>query len=336
MNTRTALTLTLLLLTLALAGCAEQTGGDGPTICFSFHDLETEFWVASHRAITETLRGQGMTVIERNANEDVNKQLEQVRDCIAQGVDGILMIPNDGESANTIIREANRSGVPIALFNRGMTDRERQALVVVADNEEIAEATVAYMADQARKLGRPVTPLVMLGDLGDRNAVGRRQGFFNVIEQNPDLFNEPIEVPTRWDAPTALANLEAALQANPDVEFLFTSSDFLLPQIRAVLEPLGKWKPSGEDGHVILGALDGDQLACRLIREGYLDATGVQNLFFEADTLMNALTAAIEAGETTPEAWILDEGFPLTQENFADRSADTWGCRLLGEAGTAP
>src|SRR5690606_37752520 len=120
------------------------------------------------------------------------------------------------------------------------------------------------LAEVARERGRRMTPLIMVGDLGDPNAVARRRGFYNVIERHPDLFARPVEVPTKWDETTALANLEAALRANPGVDFLFTSSDFMLPQIRAVLEPLGKWKPSGDPGHVVLGGLDGDQHACRL------------------------------------------------------------------------
>ena len=50
------------------------------TICFAYQDLETEFWVAGHKAIVETLGELGVNVIERNANEDANKQLEQVKD----------------------------------------------------------------------------------------------------------------------------------------------------------------------------------------------------------------------------------------------------------------
>ena len=68
------------------------TGAQAATICFAFQDLETEFWVAGHNAITTTLAEAGHTVIERNANEDANRQLEQVNDCIAQGVDGTLYV----------------------------------------------------------------------------------------------------------------------------------------------------------------------------------------------------------------------------------------------------
>ncbi len=306
---------------------------DQITICFGFQDLETEFWVAGHKAITETLRGKGIRVLERNANQDANRQLEQIRDAIAQEVDGIIIIPQDGESAVTIVGEANRAGIPIAVFNRPPSDRSNPALVVVADNEKIAEEAVAHMAKVAREKGqgRKWKPLIVVGDLGDRNALARRQGFFNVIEKNADLFETPIEVPSKWDPATTLANLEAALQANTDVDFLFTSSDFLYPQIKAVLEPLGKWKKIGEPGHVILGGLDGDSTAYKLMEERYVDATGVQDLFFEANAIMDALLEAIEAGERTPEKWIEDPGFALTQDNMAERAEEMWGYRVLQE-----
>ncbi len=304
------------------------------TICFAFQDLETEFWVAGHLAITTTLAERGVTVLERNAQEDANRQLEQVRDCTAQGVDGIILIPQDGESAVTIVREAQDADTPIAVFNRPPSDLSR-GIIVVADNEEIAEQAVAYMAEEARarfeETGTMITPLIMVGDLGDPNAVGRRSGFFNVINANPDLFNTPIEVATEWDAATALANLEAAITANPDVDFLFTSSDFLFPTIRSVLEPRGMWVPRGEEGHVIMGGLDGDATACQLIKDGFVDATGVQDLFFEADTTMDALLDAIEAGESQPNEVIEDPGFALTAENIAEREMDMWGCVLLAE-----
>lgn len=323
-------------LVLAGVSCSRRDGTkDQVTVCFAFQDLETEFWVAAHEAIIETLRSRGIQVIERNANQDANRQLEQIRAAIARGVDGIIIIPQDGESAVTIVGEANKAGVPIGVFNRPPANRSKPALVVVADNLKISEQAVAYMAEQAKKLGRKVTPLILVGDLGDSNAVARRQGFMNVIQTNPDLFNEVIEVPTKWDAVTAQANLEAALQRNPNVDLIFTSSDFMYPQVRAVLEPLGKWKKIGEPGHVILGGVDGDLRAARWMKEGYVDATGVQDLFFEADALLNALLEAMKGGQKTPEKWMDDPGFALTQANITERAKDMWGFRLLAEQGPA-
>ncbi len=324
----------LVVVAIALTGIGVIAAQDNVTVCFAFQDLETEFWVAGYRAITSALAERGVTVIEANANEDANRQFEQVRDCIAQGADGIIIIPQDGESAVTIVREAQDADVPIAVFNRPPSDLSA-GLIVVADNETIAQQAVEFMAQKAlgrfEATGEKITPLIMVGDLGDPNAVGRRKGFFNVIEKYPNLFNTPIEVATEWDAATALANLEAAITANPDVDFLFTSSDFLFPTIRSVLEPRGMWVPAGQQGHVIMGGLDGDATACQLIKDGFVDATGVQDLFFEAEAALTAVLDAIAAGETQPNAVIEDPGFALTAGNIDWQENEMWGCVLLNE-----
>ena len=304
------------------------------TIAFSFQDLETEFWVAGHQAITSTLEERGFNVIEKNASEDANKQLEQVKSVIAQGVDGIIIIPKDGELAVTIGKLANQAGIPYGVFNRPPSSKDAKALVAVADNRKIAAEAAGFMAEQARKLGRKVTPAILVGDLGDPNAVERRQGFLDAVEANPDLWTgAPIEIPTKWDANTALANLQSALQANPDIDFLFVSSDFLFPVVKSVLAPLGKWEKSGSENHVILGGVDGDKTACKLLGEGYLDATGVQDVYNEANLVLDAITEAVKAGEKTPEKWMQDPGFALTLGNYDAKKNDMWGCMLLAQKG---
>ena len=47
-----------------------------------------------------------------------------------------------------------------------------------------------------------------------------------LFEKYPDLWSgAPIEIPTKWDSNVALANLQSAVQANPNIDFLFTSSE---------------------------------------------------------------------------------------------------------------
>jgi inositol transport system substrate-binding protein len=321
-----------------VTGAAMASEHEGTTICFGFQDLETEFWVAGHRAITDTLRATGVEVLEYNANEDPNRQLEQIRECIALGVDGIIIIPQDGDSANTIVAEAQAADIPIAVFNRPPNDRSA-GLIAVADNVSATEQAVQFIAEKALRqfevTGEPITPLILVGALQDTNAIGRRDGFFNVInrynERYPGMFNTPIEVATEWDAATALANLEAAITANPDVDFIFTSSDFLFPTIRSVLEPRGMWAPTGDPNHVLLAGLDGDATACLLIDQGYVDSTGVQNLYLEAEMTLTSIQAAIANGETQPNAVLLDPGFALTQGNLPWERNNMWGCVLLDD-----
>jgi ribose transport system substrate-binding protein len=309
--------------------------GEALDICFIHEDLETEFWLAGHKAMTETLAAKGYNVLERYS-PDANEQLELERDCIAQGVDAIFVIPKDGSIALTLIEEANNADIPIGIFNRPPQSEDGAAIVVQADNRTIARDAVQYIADQAAASGEKVTPLILVGDLGDPNAVGRYEGFYDVINGNTDLFNlqadgKAIEVPTKWDAATAQANLQAAMAANPDVDFLFTSSDFLFPTIKGILEPLGKWVTRDDANHVLMAGLDGDVNACRQIRDGYVDSTGVQNLYFEAQVMLDALLQAVADGNTQPDEWIPDPGFALTAGNFAEKAMDMWGCKLLAE-----
>ncbi len=319
-------------LALIAAGASLASGAQAANICFAFQDLETEFWVAGHKAITTTLTEAGHTVIEKNANEDANKQLEQVRDCIAQGVDGIIVIPQDGESAVTIVKEAQDADTPIAIFNRPPTDLSK-GIIVVADNATIAEAATDYVIGEAlakAPADAKLNAVIIVGDLGDPNAVGRRDGFMAAVAKQADRINV-IEVASEWDAATALANLEAAVTATPQIDVMFTSSDFLFPTIRSVLEPRGMWKKAGEDGHIPLAGLDGDATACKLIKEGYVSATGVQDLYFEAESALNAILKAVEDGSAQPNEVIADPGFALTQANLGEREMDMWGCVLLAE-----
>ena len=348
-------------LSLVLAGCSSVGGSDTPaatgdspgtetsegprklnidvvegsledkTICFNFQALETEFWAAGKTAISEALDRAGANVLEFNSNEDANRQLEQVNDCITQNADGIIFIPQDGASANTVIERANEADVPVVAFNRPPADDSGNAIVVVADNRDIAKQTVEYMVEEAKKVqeangGEKLQPLVMVGDLADVNAVDRRDGYYDAIDAAPDVFEKTIEVETQWDAQTAQQNLQSALQANPGVNFLFTSSDFMYPQIQSVLSPLGKWEKQGDEGHILIGGLDGDNRACNLMRDGYVDATGVQDLLFEAESSIKELTAAIESGDTQVSKLVSDEGFALTLGNMEEREEDMWGC----------
>ena len=314
-----------------------QIDAEDLTLGFNFVDLETEFWVAGYNAITETLRAKDVTVLEYNASEDPIKQMQMCKDALADGIDGMIIIPQDGDTAVAIARDYNDAGVPLGVFNRPPSDENTRALVAVADNEAISQAAMEYMAEEARKVfeetGEKVIPLCMVGDLGDPNAIFRKKGFDNVYEANSDIFEEVIYVNTNWDAKVALDNLTAAISANPDVGLIFCGSDFMYPQIQQVLEANNKWHTVGEPGHVILGAVDGDSTAGRLMDEGYVDATAVQDLYYEVELILNAMVEAINAGETSPMKWMDDPGFALTQDNMAERRMDMWGNKLRATRG---
>src|SRR3546814_11095334 len=87
------------------------------------------------------------------------------------------------------------------------------------------------MVDVARERGGAYKAAILIGDLGDPNAVNRRDGFFDIVDQHKDLIEVVARIPTDWNADKAFSGLTNAFQANPDINFLFTSSDFMFPQI---------------------------------------------------------------------------------------------------------
>jgi inositol transport system substrate-binding protein len=323
---------------LAFAGCTKSdspssgvsgssaTAGQKLTIGVAFETLQTEYWVAGFEAIRADLKQRGYTMLEAVADGDTNRQLEQVRNFITRKVAGIIFVPKDAKTCLPVIKAANAAGIPIVLFNRPADKSDARSVAVVADNFALTRETVAYMLGEARKSGRKLKAAVLIGDLGDINAVGRRDGFDAAVKDHPGVIDVVARIPTEWNQEKAQAGVVNALQAHPDIGFIFTSSDFLLPSIVSALKSAGRYHRIGAPGHVILGGFDGDATAYQMLKDGYLDATGVQDVYFEASQSVQAILD-LRAGKTLPEL-IRDPGFVIHQGNLAAKSAQMWGARV--------
>jgi ABC-type sugar transport system substrate-binding protein len=317
----------LAFLAFGLLSC--QAKPSPPTIGVAFETLQTEFWVAAIDAIRKDLGQRRYAMAEAIADGDANRQLEQVRTLITRRVDGIVVVPRDAKSIIPMIKAANEAGIPIVLFNRPADASEAKSIAVVADNLGLARATVDHLCTLARKAGKKVKAAILVGDLGDVNAVGRRDGFDQAAAACKDAMEVVARIPTEWNQEKALAGVTNALQANPDLGLIFTSSDFMLPSISSALKRAGRYLKAGEDGHVLLGGFDGDATAWRMIEEGTLDATGVQDVFFEAQASIQAVLD-VKAGKAVPPV-ILDPGFVIHQGNKGEMAPRMWGAQLAGK-----
>jgi ABC-type sugar transport system substrate-binding protein len=260
------------------------------------------------------------------ADGDANRQLDQVKNFITRKVDGIIMVPKDATSCLPIIRAANQAAIPMVLFNRPAGPSDVQATAVVADNAKLAEETVQFMVDTARKSGRPHKGMILLGNLGDSNGIARRDGFEAAVAKADGVVEVVARIPTEWNQEKAQAGVVNALQAHPDASFLFTSSDFLFPSIVSALKSAGKYHPMDHPDHVILGGFDGDATAYRMLVDGYLDATGVQDVYFEARECVQAIDD-LRAGRPVPPL-ISDPGFVIHQGNLKEMAPRMWGSGL--------
>lgn len=327
-----------LVFALILSGCrkadsaASSAAGSATkalTIGVAFETLQTGYWVAGLEAIRADLKQRGYTMLEAVADGDANRQREQVQNFITRQVDGIILVPKDGQTCLPMIKAANAAHIPIVLFNRPAEKSDARSVAVVADNFALTKETVSYLIGLAKAGGSRHQGMILIGDLGDINAVGRRDGFDAAMKGSEAIVDVVAQVPTEWNQEKAQAGVVNALQAHPEISFIFTSSDFLLPSIVSALKSVGRYHKISEPRHVLLAGFDGDATAYAMLKEGYLDATGVQDVAFEAKQCVDAILD-LRAGREVP-ALIRDPGFVIHQGNLSQRAPQMWGAMVGGK-----
>lgn len=299
------------------------------TIAVLFDGLYSEFWVAGIQIIREDLKKRGFEIMEAISDQDDNKQFEQVRAAIARKVDGIIIVQTDSNAVIPAIKAANDANIPMVHFNRPPAESDAFSVAIQADNQKIARDAVAYACEVAKASGKKHQAAILIGDLGDPNAIQRRDGFQEAVDANPDVIEVVAKIPTEWNADTAFAGLTNALQANPDISLLFTSSDFLIPQIQQALKTADKWYPVGDEKHVIFAGFDGFPAAYALMKDGYMDSCGVQNLFYETELAIQAILDLQEGKKV--DKLLIDPGFAITQKNMEEKKEEMWGYVLWKE-----
>lgn len=310
-------------------GCKKKADGQ-VTIGVAFETLQTEYWVASFDVMKQEFAKHNFKMLEAIADGDANRQLEQVQNFIARKVDGIIVAPKDAQTVIPMIKAANAAKIPIVLYNRPPAKSGAVSVTVGVDNFGITKATVEHMCTLAKATGKKHKALILLGDLGDINAIGRRDGFEEGVKSCADVVEVVSRVPTEWNQEKAMAGVTNALQANPDISFLFSSSDFMLPSVASALKTAGKYKKAGEDGHVILGSFDGDGTAYQMLKEGYLDADGVQDAYFQSAAAVQAILDGRAGKPTAP--MLIDKGLVIHQKNLTEATSRMWGAQLKTKA----
>ncbi len=306
------LCLTLLIssfMTLALAS-------DEIVIGISMDAIESQMWTENQASMHNTLDEMGIKYIEVIADGDAQKQNQQIETLIASGVDAIIIGPKDSISIVSAIKKCNEAGIPVVMNNRGAGEGAEVACSVASDNYSMVVREMNMVVEKAKKTGEKYVVMEFIGNLGDTNAVARHEGFQKVVSENPDIFTKVVEIPTEWKAEIADALGQAALQANPDINMIFSASDVYVPTIKSMLKKFDMWKKTGEEGHVLYVTFDGAADAINEIKEGYIDIVSVQNAT-EQGRLCVVNAVKLAQGESVdPNAF--DPGFEVTQDNWEE------------------
>ena len=295
------------------------------TIGLSMDSLESAFWVANHKAIQDKVKELGINMVEMMAEGDPNKQNQQMENLISQEVGAIICAPKDGGAIVAAVKKCQAAKIPVIMDNRPVQGDVKPDLQVLSDNYAMAKQALQWFVDKAKKDGKTYkNALLLIGNLGDENAVERKKGHKEIADANKDIVNIVAEVPTEWNHEVALKGMQNAFQANPKIDLIITPSDFLFPPIKSVLEQTGHWKKRGEAGHIPIVSFDGDENGCKYMKEGYnwVDAAQAAD---QTGYICVEWAVKMIKGEKPSESVMRDPGIILTIDNMNEVGPKVWG-----------
>src|SRR5699024_1480558 len=117
------------------------------TVGVSVSTLSNPFFVSLEDGITTLANENDTTIISVDAQDDSEKQTNDVDDLIQQGVDVILINPVDSAAIAPAVEAANSAGIPVIMVDRA-TDAGEYVTLVASDNVAGGEMAAQYIVDQ--------------------------------------------------------------------------------------------------------------------------------------------------------------------------------------------
>lgn len=173
--------------------------------------------VAEFEQAAEAYKASGVIseYYETNADADASKQIADMEDLIAKGVDGILIAPQNPTALNDIIGEAMDAGIKVVVFNNYVDSSfTNYTAYVNQDGKEFGKINAQFLVDA---LGGKGKIILLQGVAGNSVCIERWEGAKEVFDQYPDI--EIVgEANGNWDYADGKAATEALLSANPEID----------------------------------------------------------------------------------------------------------------------
>lgn len=125
----------------------------------------------------------GVEVQFTSADDDSEVQMEQIRTFVRDGVDLLIVSPNQTQSITAAVEEAFDAGIPVILFDRKINS-DKYTAFMGADNTELGRVMGHYVADYLHGKGRVVE---IMGLEGSSPAIERHQGFVEALQEYPGM-----------------------------------------------------------------------------------------------------------------------------------------------------
>ena len=242
----------------------------------------------------------GVTLQIEDAKDDVSKQLSQVQNFIANGVDAIIVNPVDTSATAAITKAAADANVPLVYVNRQPADVDKLGpkAAFVASNE--AESGTLEAKEICKLLGGKGNILVMEGVLSNQSAVQRTKDVHEVIS-TPDCsgMKTVAEQTANYDRTQAQNLMTNWLSKGLRFDAVVSNNDEM------AIGALQAMKSAGMDTKAaIVGGVDATQDALASMKAGDLKVTVFQDAAGQGKGAVDAALALAKGKPVEKKVYI--------------------------------
>ena len=184
----------------------EDTGGK-TKIFFTNAILTAPYCALQLDAMQQYAAANNIDLQVADGKEDAQTQLDQIKNAVTQGVDGIIYFPGDEASTIPVVRYLDESGVPFIVLNSKVDESVRDLVpsYVGSDYEEMGRMAGKLAVDALGEEGGNI--VIINGLSGTEVANSTTKGFMDVVSEN-DNMEILADQPADWDTAKAMTIME--------------------------------------------------------------------------------------------------------------------------------
>ena len=255
-----------------------------------------------------------LEVVFADAAQNNSKQVADVENFIQQGIDLLIISPNEAAPLTDVVAKAYDQGIPVIVLDRKVNG-DKFTMWIGADNKLIGKTAGERVAAWCKEQGHgPCNVIEIRGLEGATPAKERGDGFREGIASNPDVTIIASQN-ADWLREKAIPVSQAMFQANPDVHVVYTHNDPMTEA--AIISAENAGLDLSKMFFVGIDALPTPDGGIKSVIDGRIDATYVYPT--GGAQAIDWAVQILEEG-ATPEKEIILE----TQEVTADNAADVY------------
>ena len=219
----------------------------------------------NNELVMSTYQHDNVTLKFASANDNDRLQKQQIEQFIKEGVNLLIVSPNQIHTISSVIDKAYDAGIPVILFDR-KTDSRKYTAFIGADNYEAGHEIGYFIGQQLEGKGNIAE---ICGLQASSPAIERNRGFMDALKNYPD-----IKVVARgygdWIKESGVTAMDSILvQSKESFQYVFAQND------RMALGALQSIKKHKVKGIKIVGidALPVPGGGMENVRDGNLEAS---------------------------------------------------------------